>query len=80
MSSSLRNAASVAPRNGKYITWMQSPNGRWVLAAGHWSSREAAEAWLHYCGYRIVTHASAIVEIERQMAERMDNPTITPGA
>lgn len=84
MGTSLRNVAAIAPRKGKYITWAQSPNGRWMLLAGHWSTVAMADHYLHGAGYKVVPFALILPEIERQMGERMGEPTIrpefTPGA
>lgn len=79
MTRTLRNVAAIAPRLGKYIAWAQSPNGSWMLLAGHWTRKPFAETYLHEAGYRIVPFAMAIDEIEVQMAGRMDrtrDPTV----
>jgi hypothetical protein len=71
----LRNAASINLRtNGRYVAWVQSPNGAWMLLSGHWARAEVATQFLVNAGYKLVPISLIIGEIERQMEKRMYAP------
>lgn len=71
--------ALVLPHRAAHIVWVQSPNGRWLLVAGHWRYASIATAWAGANGYTVVPHqarSAVLAAIERQMdaqAERLDS-------
>lgn len=67
--------ALILPHRAVHIVWVQSPNGRWLLVAGHWRYVHVASGWAEANGYTIAPHqarAAIIAAIERQMEARAE--------
>ena len=63
----------LLPMGGKQVLWVQAPNKEWMLLAGKWNSKTAAESFAQLAGY--FTYAdknAALEEIEAQLQRRVE--------
>lgn len=65
-------AAAVLPRNGKFILWVESPSGQYMLLSGHWLTQIGASRYARKAGFVITNDPGEVLTlIEQQLEKRL---------
>jgi hypothetical protein len=58
----------------RYVLWVSSPSGHFMLLAGSWGYIETARLFAVRCGYKMIATDIGLAIVEQQMDERATRP------